>query len=522
MAIRPGGAMVQTSLPTKSQLIPVLSKWGELGNKSQLGPVMVTIVAFFLMLFTADGEPYHLPGVGWRNWWTSNFLIVVAVYLTLVSMYFIYRLVGKEKPWWVLLAGCFLTGYCIWLMDTQGAFLWMYEFFHYTLAGGEPNSNLPFLQLFVRHFLGTGFFEELFKAMPLLALLLLAKYLPPSLREKLEIKEPLDGILLGAACGAGFAIMETLGQYVSRDLVNQWLWFALRHVQGLNPQQAQDWLVAHMAALRDPRVSQAIKQQAFQQIAQAMAAGRSLLGFAPGLPGLIVRSIDLATGHMAYSGYFGYFIGLSVLRPHKRWQILGIGLVSASIPHALWDSLDSIPLQVLVAAGSYAILAAAILKAREMSPNRALLQPSIVFGALNPQPAGAAAAAGPAPAAAAPPAAAAAAAAADPLPFPAPASNLPAGTPSLRIGSKHLVIVSGLRLLEHQVPGLHAQSEGGPVAEVTRNPRDPSILGLTNLSTTTWEVVSPGGTRRELQNGQTIKLAPGTKINFGTVEGEVA
>ena len=35
---------------------------------------------------------------------------------------------------------------------------------------------------------------------------------------------------------------------------------------------------------------------------------------------------------MAYSGYFGYFIGLAVIRPEQRWKILGIGLVSASLP----------------------------------------------------------------------------------------------------------------------------------------------------------------------------------------------
>jgi hypothetical protein len=90
----------------------------------------------------------------------------------------------------------------------------------------------------------------------------------------------------------------------------------------------------------------------------------------------------------------------------------------------------------------------------------------------------------------------------------------------LRVGAKFLVIVPGLRLLEHQVPGLLAQSPGGPVAEVTRNPNDPSVLGLTNLSSSAWEAVS-NGTRRQIGPGQTVKLAPGSKIDFGSTDGEV-
>jgi hypothetical protein len=90
----------------------------------------------------------------------------------------------------------------------------------------------------------------------------------------------------------------------------------------------------------------------------------------------------------------------------------------------------------------------------------------------------------------------------------------------LRVGAKFLIIVPGLRLLEHQVPGLLAQSPGGPVAEVTRNPNDPTVLGLTNLSSSAWEAVS-NGTRRQIAPGQTIKLAPGAKIDFGSTDGEV-
>ncbi|HAT12626.1 MAG TPA: PrsW family intramembrane metalloprotease, partial [Microcoleaceae bacterium UBA11344] len=72
-------------------------------------------------------------------------------------------------------------------------------------------------------------------------------------------------------------------------------------------------------------------------------------------------------------GYLGYFIGLSALKPRKRWQILGVGYFTASALHALWNASGSASVLLLAAVGvlSYAFLVAAILKARALSPNRA-------------------------------------------------------------------------------------------------------------------------------------------------------
>jgi RsiW-degrading membrane proteinase PrsW (M82 family) len=41
---------------------------------------------------------------------------------------------------------------------------------------------------------------------------------------------------------------------------------------------------------------------------------------------------------MAYSGYFGYFVGLGVLKPRNSWQILLIGYLSSASLHALWNT----------------------------------------------------------------------------------------------------------------------------------------------------------------------------------------
>jgi len=512
MAKRPGGVMVQSDVATRSQLIPVITKWAELGKTSQLGPVIFCIIVFFGMatfgttttityaIMTADGKQWLDP----RLWiYTSNFLIMLAIFLTMVSLYFIYRMIGKDKSWYILLGSAGFSAYYLWLFTVDHDFVWMYELFHVHLAGGEPDSSAPFVTLFMQHFLGTGFFEEIVKALPIFALVVFDRFMTPEVRTKIGIEEPLDGILIGAASGGGFAVAETLLQYTPRNLVGTWTNIVLYFRNVTENQNAY------------------LDRLSFDQLREVINQGSNLLNTAPGIKWTIIRSIDLSFGHMAYAGYFGYFIGLSVIKPDQRWKILMIGLISASIPHALWDtvaSMDTVPLQAAIALLSYAVLGAAVLKAREISPNRSILQPSVIFGAPRTVPVYAApVVTAPAPVYAAPvapaPPAARAGMAADGV---AP----PAGGNRLRVGTKYLVIVPGMRLLEHQVPGLMAQSPGGPVAEVTRNPNDPSVLGLTNLSSSAWDAVT-NGSRRQVAPGQTIKLAPGAKIDFGSTDGEV-
>ncbi|MEI9811737.1 MAG: PrsW family glutamic-type intramembrane protease [Acidobacteriota bacterium] len=504
MAKRPGGAMIQSEIPTQSQLFPIFTKWGELGSKSQLLPMFVTIVAVsFMFMYSQSSAPMIYETGHPQRWiYTSPFILIVATYLTLLSLYFIYRLVGKRKSW-VAMLGCmaFTAGY-LWLMMTQGAFGFVYDFFHGFLAGGEPNYEEPFFTLFYRHFVGTGFFEEFVKALPLFAILLFGNRLSKEMQKKFKIEEPLDGILFGAAAGGGFALMETIGQYVPRNLVQTWMKLAL-DIQGVKH--------GYNIPLLEPN-------QAWSLIKQGIA----LMGTSPGVQLLIPRSLDQAFGHMAYSGIFGYFIGLSVMKPERKWLILFIGLCTASLPHALWDSVgifDSDMIQMGVALLSYAVLAAAVLKAREISPNRQFLQPSVVFGDMGYAAQSAAAASGVPPSMVPDPPVYTMHPQVVQAAVEVPA--LPPGTPSLRIGTRFLVIMPGLRILEHQAPGLKPTAAGGPVAEVTRNPQDPAVLGLTNLSLSTWVIVTSSGSQRQILNGQTVKLAQGTKINFGEIDGEV-
>jgi RsiW-degrading membrane proteinase PrsW (M82 family) len=534
MAKRPGGAMIQSDTPTRSQLIPVLSKWQDIGKKSELAPMLVTILTVILLFVFIDSKVFgidwaYVTGekndmVAYGTIWTSWYLITICIYLMLLSLYFIRRLAGKDKSWLLLIGVMFFTGYLLYLFQTEGDFHWMYQFFHGKLAGGEIEQGDETTQVFVKHFLGTGFFEETFKAVPLFIIAIASAYLPAGLRSKFGIEEPLDGILLGAASGGGFAFSETIGQYISNDLVRDWKIASAVTVNNVpnNADAINAWLAKHA-----------------KQMPLIIQQGRDALGWYPGLSVLIPRSLGEAFGHMAYAGCFGYFIGLAVMKPQERIKILAIGLVSASLLHALWDTMASSNLaMILIAILSYAVLAAGILKAREISPNRATLLPSIFIGSLSPTASVVAAYAGGGVAgvgvAAVPPSGAGFMAVGSggagngsstpppPKPRAIPGPNpFPAGTASLRVGTKYLVIVAGLRLMAHQVPGLLSGSTEGLVAEITRNPNDPNVLGLTNLSTTSWEVVTSSNTRRDIAPGQTVKLASGTKIDFGETDGEV-
>ncbi len=242
------------------------------------------------------------------------FKLAVAFYITSAAYYVIYRLCGKTKPVIVPIATA-VTMVLLLMSPLLPGFMII---FRDILPGKVPDTaqTLSFPVLLVRMFFGAGLMEELLKALPLGIAFWIGTKVSSSRRNAIGIQEPLDGIILGTASAAGFILYETLGQYV-------------------------------------PMVVQQVGEQQGLQI-------------------LIPRVLGSVAGHMAYSGYFGYFIGLCVQKPRQCWQILAVGYLSASILHALWNVAGYFSSFLLAIVGilSYACLAAAILKARAISTTR--------------------------------------------------------------------------------------------------------------------------------------------------------
>ena len=293
---------------TLTQLFPIASTGKQLSQKAYLYPGIATVI-FVVSMFVAVGN-------------SPAFNFLLSAYIAGAAYYFIYQLCGKHKPWWVLVGSALATALILISPLLIGFILVFREILPGHLpAEGEQISFLPFL---VRMFFGAGLMEELLKSLPVLGAMLLGNLLKNPWRDRIGVWEPLDGILLGSASAVGFTLLETLRQYV-------------------------------------PNIIQNVTLQA------GLEAGQLV-----GLQLLIPRILGSAAGHMAYSGYLGYFIGLSALKPRKRWQILGVGYFSASALHALWNASGAVSVLLLALVGvlSYAFLVAAILKARALSPNR--------------------------------------------------------------------------------------------------------------------------------------------------------
>jgi RsiW-degrading membrane proteinase PrsW (M82 family) len=329
-----------------SQILPIASTGKDLFKKAYLLPGIVTVVLVVFLFFAPNPiqEPICRQAIfNPLGFQTNCYNVVLGTYLCLGSLFFTYLLCGKPKPWWVLLGSALVP---VVILSTP-----LKSIFFFVFREIPPNvqeilavwrkQSVSFPQLFYSMWFAAGLMEELLKAVPILAALYMGPRLQLPWREKIGVWEPLDGILLGAASGVGFTFIETLGEYVPGQLIN-----GCQTVSGN----------------------------------ESCSEAGLLLGAFMGLKLLLPRILGNVAGHMAYSGYFGYFIGLSVLKPSKRWQLLGIGYLTSSTVHALWNSSSALTsgslemtilLQSTIGGLSYAFLVAAILKARQLSPSRA-------------------------------------------------------------------------------------------------------------------------------------------------------
>jgi RsiW-degrading membrane proteinase PrsW (M82 family) len=297
-------------------------------SQEHIIPILATIlVSLGMMVALQPGQTGAAQlQQAWLIFW------IIALYIALMINVYIYNICERAAPWWLFVG---VAAFTFLLLGSPIWNSWSAFWYHVVPSLQWHQSPSHAVQLVGWYFVGLC--EEGFKALPLFALILLSaglaflgRHAPgrlgavlANLAKRVGISGPLNGIILGVASGTGFFLNETLEQYVPETMS------AAKH----SGSQAFDGLVI-----------------------------------------LLARGLPTLTGHCAYSGLFGYFIGLSVLRPKMAIYLLPIGYFSAAALHGAWDAVDGVSqngflilgLYLFLALLSYALLAGAIFKAREI------------------------------------------------------------------------------------------------------------------------------------------------------------
>jgi RsiW-degrading membrane proteinase PrsW (M82 family) len=331
----PSDAKLKLSLGIVFPLLGGRSTW----SHEHLLPIFVSLlVALMLMavpfpgLHPMTGGKPTPPGIN-EAWQVFS---ILAIYIAFIINYYINQMCGQARPGWLQ---ALVSIAMFWLLTTPFWDHW-YDLFYRVIPGHSLEKSSSAFAVIAGDIFGTGLCEEGFKALPLIGLALagaafafLSRRTTGRLSALLSgvtahcgLREPLDGIVLGAASGSGFFIYETLVQYVPQVLDN----------------------------------AKYPGDRAFN-----------------GLVELLARGLPELTAHSAYSGLFGYFIGLAVLRPGMALFLIPLGWLNAAVLHGAWDAtsdlidsaLTSAPIHLVIGVLSYALLAGAIFKARDISPN---------------------------------------------------------------------------------------------------------------------------------------------------------
>jgi RsiW-degrading membrane proteinase PrsW (M82 family) len=333
-----GGTPTETKFKLSLNIVFPLLGGRTAWSHEHLLPIVVSlIVALLLAAVPLPGLQLITGGTpapsGMNDAW--QVFTILTVYIAFIINYYINQMCGRARPGW-LQALVSISTFCLltWFWP------YWYDLFYVVIPAQSLEKSSNALAVIAGDIFGTGLAEEGFKALPLMGLALLSVAFAVSSRrrkgrlskllsgvsEHFGLREPLDGIVLGAASGSGFFIYETLVQYVPMVIDN-----------------------AKYPA-----------DKSFDGLVELLAYG---------LPEL--------SAHSAYTGFFGYFIGLSVLRPGMAVFLIPLGWLSAAVLHGAWDATSDlvksaaigVPVHLIIGALSYALLAGAIFKARDISPS---------------------------------------------------------------------------------------------------------------------------------------------------------
>src|SRR5262249_15577438 len=89
------------------------------------------------------------------------------------------------------------------------------------------------------------------------------------------------------------------------------------------------------------------------------------------------------------------------------------------------------------------------------------------------------------------------------------------------LGGREVGLAEGVRVAASDIYGLEPSDGSGWGAEVLRNPADPQVLGLKNLSRQRWKATFASGRQVEIDPGRSLRLEAGARVNFGQIEGRI-
>jgi RsiW-degrading membrane proteinase PrsW (M82 family) len=207
------------------------------------------------------------------------------------------------------------------------------------LIPGVPIEMPGFFARFWAFFTCAGLREELEKMLPIFGLIWMAGRSQRTDTKRWGVHEPLDAIVYACAAASMFIVIETFSAH--------------GYVGGpLEDARAK----AALAAMVDP----------------SLAAGLQTVAAFKVFPLAVLRTIDALTGHLAYSGYFAFFVGLGLMRPKQRERLWIGGWLSAALIHGFFDAVVGTSVFLGTVAGVVALffLMTAILNARKISPTR--------------------------------------------------------------------------------------------------------------------------------------------------------
>jgi RsiW-degrading membrane proteinase PrsW (M82 family) len=321
------------------ELAPVLAPKTRIWEHGLFWPGLLTAIMTCYLIFVDNA-----PDIYFR---------VVAYYIVAMIVIIFYVNSGTQKRWPALIMAGLITALIIWVPQIMNSYYVIVR--HWPGGLEQPAEGAGFLQQFYYYFVDAGLVEELMKATPLLiglAITLAFFSQRPFAREivnRLGVRNPMDGVMMGIAAGGAFTLVETLELYVhnvnhdAAELIRQ--------------------LGSSLAVNLDEKTAALFDQ--FSQFAADNA------GFNKGIVLLLPRILGALVGHMSYAALFGYFIGLAALYRSKIALLIPLGWILAATVHGAWDAVASLGrpyLVFLVAIISFLLFFIYFVKARALIP----------------------------------------------------------------------------------------------------------------------------------------------------------